>query len=118
MAQVNIGAHEPLLARETSPSLSNRSSVIDNVNHPDEVDTPTSFDGDRNRPSRGFLSELQDMKSNAVLRAQGHEASMRRSFSPLAALGLGFRHVFDEFERAARADRWWSLASQTLGWAI
>ena len=30
---------------------------------------------------------------SAVLRAQGHEASLKRSFSPLAALGLGFRQV-------------------------
>lgn len=28
---------------------------------------------------------------NANLRAQGHEAALQRSFSPLAALGLGFR---------------------------
>ena len=28
---------------------------------------------------------------NAHLRAQGHEAALQRSFSPLAALGLGFR---------------------------
>lgn len=28
---------------------------------------------------------------DAYLRAQGHEAALQRSFSPLAALGLGFR---------------------------
>lgn len=32
----------------------------------------------------------QDLKSNAILLAQGHKAAMRRSFSPFAALGLGF----------------------------
>lgn len=35
-------------------------------------------------------AELQDLKSNAILLAQGHEAAMKRSFSPFAALGLGF----------------------------
>lgn len=93
MAAVDADAHEPLLVRATSPSISNLSSV-GNVDHTDDLRTPTSVGGDRRR-SRGFLSELRDMKSNAVLRAQGHEASMRRSFSPLAALGLGFRHVID-----------------------
>lgn len=29
---------------------------------------------------------------SAYLRAQGHEAALTRSFSPLAALGLGFRY--------------------------
>ena len=31
---------------------------------------------------------------NAHLRAQGHEAALERSFSPLAAVGLGFRYSF------------------------
>ena len=30
---------------------------------------------------------------NAQLRAQGHEAALERRFSPLAALGLGFRYT-------------------------
>ena len=30
---------------------------------------------------------------NAHLRAQGHQAALERRFSPLAALGLGFRYV-------------------------
>lgn len=96
MALEDIDAHQPLLAGETALQSSNPPSLIDDVNHTDGVHTPTSVGGDRNRPSGGFLSELQDMKSNAVLRAQGHEASMRRSFSPLAALGLGFRHVLNK----------------------
>lgn len=95
MARVDLDSREPLLAGGISPTTSNRSSILDDVNHADEVHTPTSVDDDPNRPSRGFTSELQDLKSNAVLRAQGHEASMRRSFSPLAALGLGFRHVVE-----------------------
>lgn len=88
-------ANEPLLAGETWPTSANLPPVTDSVNTAEEAHTPVAVDGEGNRPSQGFLSELQDMKSNAVLRAQGHEASMRRSFSPLAALGLGFRHVFD-----------------------
>lgn len=40
---------------------------------------------------QALLAELQDIKSDNILRAQGHEATMRRSFSPLAALALGFR---------------------------
>lgn len=91
-------AHEPLLALsagESWPAIANLPPVTDDVNGADEAHTPTAVDGEGRRPSHGVSSELQDMKSNAVLRAQGHEASMRRSFSPLAALGLGFRHVFD-----------------------
>ena len=38
------------------------------------------------------LTPGRDLDS-ANLRAQGHEAVLQRSFSPLAALGLGFRHV-------------------------
>jgi hypothetical protein len=37
------------------------------------------------------LGDSQDLDS-AQLRAQGHEAALERSFSPLAALGLGFRY--------------------------
>ena len=40
-----------------------------------------------------LLGELHDLKSNIALRTHGHEATLRRSFSPIAALGLGFRHV-------------------------
>lgn len=32
---------------------------------------------------------------NAQLRAQGHEVALERRFSPLAALGLGFRYLAD-----------------------
>lgn len=38
-----------------------------------------------------YIEEV-DLDSTA-LRAQGHEAQLKRSFSPLAALGLGFRRV-------------------------
>ena len=46
------------------------------------------------RPVQGELSpELQDMRDNAILNAQGHKAELERSFSPFAALGLGFRYA-------------------------
>ena len=38
------------------------------------------------------LTEGEDA-DNAQLKAQGHEAALERRFSPLAALGLGFRCV-------------------------
>ena len=39
--------------------------------------------------------EIRDVEEldNAILRAQGHEAAMPRSFSWIAGLGLGFRYV-------------------------
>ena len=42
-------------------------------------------------PDGGIELPHQDLDS-ANLRAQGHEAALQRSFSPLAALGLGFRY--------------------------
>ena len=55
----------------------------------------TSGDDDDARTiERGSRAELQELRDNARLRAQGHEASMQRSFSPFAALGLGFRCVY------------------------
>ena len=41
----------------------------------------------------GLPPELLDLRSNAILKAHGHKAEMERSFSPLAALGLGFRYA-------------------------
>ena len=38
------------------------------------------------------LRDSHDLDS-AQLRAQGHEAALQRSFSPLAAIGLGFRYT-------------------------
>ena len=41
------------------------------------------------------------IRSNRILRAQGHQAVMERSFSPLAALGLGFRYAYSGLEASA-----------------
>lgn len=91
-------AYEPLLEGESSSLASSQSfpvGILDlpsTTDHGDDIHTPTSNE-DGHKYRRGFLAELQDMKSNIVLRAHGHEPSMKRSFSPFAALGLGFRHV-------------------------
>ena len=56
------------------------------------LDKPTTNhipDGGTELASESFR-DRQDLDS-AHLRAQGHEAALKRSFSPLAALGLGFR---------------------------
>lgn len=42
--------------------------------------------------------DLEEMKKDAALRAHGYEGAMRKSFSPLAALGLGFRRVWPSHE--------------------
>lgn len=71
--------------------MTERSSLLEQPNNPDghgnygspRDGTPTPF------PS-GLLPELQDLQSNAILKAQGHIPAMERSFSPFAALGLGF----------------------------
>ena len=82
METSEVGVHEPLLRHDESRSASpgsNSSSITRGGNDIDALqDVP---------------QELQVLKSNAILSAQGHEAAMGRSFSPLAALGLGFRCV-------------------------
>ncbi|KAL2040341.1 hypothetical protein N7G274_006784 [Stereocaulon virgatum] len=56
-----------------------------------EDDTRRSSLNENDAPQLA-LASLQDSSDldNAHLRAQGHEAALQRSFSPLAALGLGF----------------------------
>ena len=96
MANHEAYAYGPLCEGESSATVNSLATSIEDINGLSDTDnpqTPTSAD-DKHKYQRGFLAELQDMKSNAILRAQGHEATMRRSFSPLAALGLGFRHVY------------------------
>ena len=54
---------------------------------------PNSSNGTRNdgRIESSSSTELpQDLRSNAILLAQGHKAAMRRSFSLFTALGLDF----------------------------
>lgn len=37
--------------------------------------------------------QLQDLKTIAILKAQGHKTEMERSFSLFSAIGLGFRYI-------------------------
>lgn len=60
------------------------------------------------------LTDTQDLDS-AQLRAQGHEAALERDFSPLAALGLGFRYMFMFLTTTLSRIRSNCPASQTLG---
>ena len=50
--------------------------------------------------------ELQDLKTAALLKAQGHNAEMERSFSPLAALGLGFRYPAHQIGTSPRLNHY------------
>ncbi|KAG6986464.1 choline transport protein [Physcia stellaris] len=50
----------------------------------------SSSSGTRPDSDDDVPAELQDLKSNAILLAQGHKSAMQRSFSPLAALSFGF----------------------------
>ena len=53
-------------------------------------DADTSHEA--NELALGTLGDSQDL-DRVQLRAQGHEAALERSFSPLAAIGLGFRYI-------------------------
>ena len=64
-----------LVATTIGSSTVRRSQSRNGTGHNDDDDLP---------------AELQDLRSNAILLAQGHKAAMQRAFSPFAALGLGF----------------------------
>lgn len=59
--------------------------------------------------------DLEEMKKNAALRAHGYEGALRKSFSPLAALGLGFRRVDPAMIKSIKGLIIASAASRTLG---
>ena len=65
-------------------------------------------------PDGGIELPHQDPDS-ANLRAQGHEAALQRSFSPLAALGLGFRYSIVLSFREVFLTDWLCLVLPTLG---
>ena len=80
----DLQSHEPLLDR-ASPSLS--AASVDSST----IRRPLSLNGAAPEDDEAMPTELQHLlKSNTILRAQGHQVAMQRSFSPLAALGLGF----------------------------
>ena len=80
-------SHAPLLSRHarslSAASLASSTTMDPNTN---TSNTPENDDHVDFMPAE----VPQDLKSNAILLAQGHKAAMRRSFSPFAALGLGF----------------------------
>ncbi len=63
--------------------------------------------------ARESSRDRQDL-DNANLRAQGHEAALQRAFSPLAALGLGFRYNVVVLRKVFMTDLL-CLVSPTLG---
>ena len=87
MSDEDPQSYAPLLSRDarspSTASLAFSSTSTMNSN---------SSNGTENDDNIEFLpTELpQDLKSNAILLAQGHKAAMQRSFSHFAALGLGF----------------------------
>ena len=87
MAVGDPQSHAPLLSRNarslSAASLASSTTIDPNTN----ISNSTEND-DHNESMPAEVP--QDLKSNAILLAQGHKASMRRSFSPFSALGLGF----------------------------
>ena len=94
-AQDGIDDQEPLLSSGGGPPI-------------EEEDQPVSRDVTMKTPALSGANEqsgpsYEDVDlDSAVLRAQGHEAALKRTFSPLAALGLGFRQV-DSFHCRTRS---------------
>ena len=85
MADEDLQSYAPLLSRDARAQ-----SVASIASSP--MMEPTSNNSVEDDNNIGFQpAELhQDLESDAALPTQGHKAAMRRSFSPLAALGLGF----------------------------
>ena len=86
MADEDPQSYAPLLSRDArSPSAASLASSTATM-------SPNSCNGTENDDRTEFVpaEPPQDLKSNAILLAQGHKAAMKRSFSPFAALGLGF----------------------------
>ena len=82
MSEEDRQSCEPLIDRG-SRSLLAASQASLTTGGPRSSNTTEYDDGD-------LTAELQDLRSNAILLAQGHKASMQRSFSLFAALGFGF----------------------------
>ena len=77
--------YAPLLSRDAR-ALSAASLAFSITVDPNPSNTTENGDQIESMPA----VTPQDLTSNAILLAQGHTATMRRSFSPFAALGLGF----------------------------
>ena len=85
MSDEDFQSHAPLLSR--TPRTQSAASIASST----AID-PTSNNNvaDENNIDFQPAEPPQDLKSNTILLAQGHKAAMQRSFSPFAALGLGF----------------------------
>ena len=86
MSRDDLQSYAPLLSRDAR-SQSTASFASSNTMEPT---SNNSMEDDNNIDFQQPTEPPQDLKSNAILLAQGHKTAMRRSFSPLAALGLGF----------------------------
>lgn len=86
MSDEDPNSYAPLLGQDSRclSAASLASSITTDL-------TSSNGNGNDDHIESSSSTELpQDLKSNAILLAQGHKAAMRRSFSPFAALGLGF----------------------------
>lgn len=83
-----VHEHEPLLSGGEVPIEEEDETSSPDVN----MKKTPAVDADH---EQGVPSYEEVDLDSAALRAQGHEAALKRSFSPLAALGLGFRQVDD-----------------------
>ena len=90
MADGDPQSYAPLLSKDAR-SLSAASLASSTTMNPNSSNSTENDDIDVLPTGMAELAEIpQDLKSNAILLAQGHKAAMQRSFSPFAALGLGF----------------------------
>ena len=85
MSDEDRQSHEPLLSRDVR-SQSTASTAASTIMDPSSNNRMEDDDNVDFQPSKS----PQDSTGDALLRAQGHRAAMKRSFSPFAALGLGF----------------------------
>ena len=85
MSDEDLQSYAPLLGKDvrSRPAESTTSSTI--MDSPSSDSMEDDFNNEFQPPE-----PPQDLTSNASLLNQGHRAAMRRSFSPLAALALGF----------------------------
>lgn len=113
---------EPLLNPTGSPARAHEApSSIDSMpwSHKKAAwsgsDTVVNFSDDGTELALESLGSSQDLDSTH-LRAQGHEAALKRSFSLLSALGLGFRYIRPIASTSHCSPNF--AASLVPGWAI
>ena len=79
------------------PLLSHKDQAAIEVRHGDAIATQYGASianaSNSNLAQQDLQPDLQTIRDDAILNAQGHKAELKRRFSPIAALGLGFRCV-------------------------